>query len=160
MKRCEIGNVEKGMPMKVFRSFSEICGKHSANEKILRIAALISISVFFALRLSDPRSFVTLHISRWNDVVLYSLFICAFLFAVILLISETLGYKKLKFTVTVVSTTALSWFLFSLRNNFVSMDPNDTLLKWLLNNLPMYLFSFTVVFLFGKFVLFKKPQEE
>ncbi len=99
---------------------------------------------------------------RWMDVFLHTLFASALLFSVSCLICELTGYAKRKFfilsaAICVLLTVASAWWHY-----WTSLDTveGDTLLKYLPNKACLWLIAFTVVFLFGKFVLFKKPREE
>lgn len=88
--------------------------------------------------------------------------LCAVVFAAspAFLICELLGYTKLKFTVTVASASVFAWILISCRSYYRAMNASASIPYWLCGSAPFWLIAFAVVFLFGKFVLFKKPNEE
>lgn len=139
--------------------------KLPVHKKLARIALCVLAGVLSVAGLSDPVMSVKLYytqgvVSRWSEVFIYLLLAAVLVFAAAFLICELLGYTKLKFTAAAVSASVLLWVISSCRNYFISMDPAVTIPKWLLNNAPLWLIAFAVVFLFGKFVLFKKPREE
>lgn len=139
--------------------------KIPVHKKVARIAVLVLAGIFSAAGLASPTMSVRLYythgsISGWSEVFIYLLLAAVPVLAAAFLICELLGYTRLKFTAAAVSASVLLWVISSCRSYFISMNSNDTLSTWLLNNLPLYLFALIAVFLFGKFVLFKKPREE
>lgn len=139
--------------------------KIPVRKKIARIVALVLAGILSVAGLASPTMSVRLYythgsISGWSEVCICLLLAAVLVLAAAFLICELLGYTRLKFTATAVSASILLWVISSCRSYFISMNSNDTLSTWLLNNLPLYLFALIAVFLFGKFVLFKKQREE
>lgn len=141
--------------------------KIPVHKKIARIAGLILMGAVSVLWLCEPQNDVQLAYNvyfniRWIDVLFHTLFASALLFSASCLICEIIGYAKRKFfvfsaAVCVLLTVASAWwrYMFS-----IPESEYDTLLKYLPNKACLWLIAFAVVFLLGKFVLFKKPHEE
>lgn len=133
--------------------------------KLARIAALILVGAVSFLWLYEPQNDVQLAYMvyfniKWMDVFLHTLFASALLFSVSCLICELIGYVKRRFVafstlVCVLLTVASAWW----RWRF-SLSADDSLFEYLPNKICLWLIAFAAVFLFGKFVLFKKPREE
>lgn len=135
------------------------------HKKAAGIAALILAALVSGIGLCSPSMSVTMFytpgvISRWTEVLICFLLVCVLLFSVVFLVCELAGYTKPGLFASAALSSVLLWVLFSCRSYYASMDSSVSLTGWLLNNLPFYLTAFAAVFLFGKFVLFRKPRDE
>lgn len=146
-------------------SVKMIYKKLPVHKKVARIVALILMGAVSVLWLREPQNaFIQLAYEvyfniRWMDVFLHTLFASALLFSVSCLICELTGYAKRKFfvlsaAVCVLLTVASAWWRYWITLN------DDTFPELLPNKICLWLIAFAVVFLLGKFVLFKKPREE